>query len=201
MEDLGIITGARIVTRREGAGAGAASGSGVGGADGANEGNSAVPGVVGVVGVVAVYGTVIGASVFVVDGCLVIVEVVNWSSEFSGAVVDEFGVDVDLVGFEGTPLPMNLIDAEASFRGVCGSEFNQHRQLKHINLFEEAEVVARNEAGLRDQIRRPDRRRPEAQMRGRHRARLLRVIHEVALCEIVSLRADDLDHERHAPSG
>ena len=37
--------------------------------------------------------------------------------------------------FEGKPPPVGLIDAEASFQGACGSEFNQHRQLKHVNLF------------------------------------------------------------------
>ena len=46
---------------------------------------------------------------------------------------------------------------------------------------------------LRDQVRRADRLRAEAQVRDRHRAGLLRVVDEIALGVVVGLVADDLD--------
>ena len=67
------------------------------------------------------------------------------------------------------------------------------RRLQNIHLLKEGEVVAGDKAGARNQIRGADRSRTEAQVRGRHRARLLRVIHEVALRVIRRLGTDDLD--------
>src|ERR1035441_5917921 len=57
----------------------------------------------------------------------------------------------------------------------------RHCRLQHVHLFEEAEVVARHKTRSRDEICRPDRIWPEAQMRSRHRAGLLRVVNKVTL--------------------
>ena len=53
--------------------------------------------------------------------------------------------------------------------------------------------MARHKARARNQIRRPDRVRPEPQVRRRHRPGLLRVVHKVALRVVRRLAADDLD--------
>ena len=69
--------------------------------------------------------------------------------------------------------------------GTVRAVDEQHRAggggVEHVVAIEEAELVAADEAGLPDQIRRPDRRRAETQVRDRDRARLLRVVDEVAL--------------------
>ena len=67
--------------------------------------------------------------------------------------------------------------------------------VEHRHLLEQAELVAGDEVGILDEVRRADRLRPEAQVRHRHRTRLLRVVDEVALGEQVGVLADDL-HRR-----
>ncbi len=52
---------------------------------------------------------------------------------------------------------------------------------EHVVLLEEGELVAGHEAGALHQVRRADRPRAEAQVGDRDGARLLRVVHEVAL--------------------
>ncbi len=66
---------------------------------------------------------------------------------------------------------------------------------EHFELLEEVELVAGHKVGLvgLDQIRGVDRFGAEAQMRDGHRAGFLRVVDEVALCEVIGLFADDLD--------
>src|SRR5207253_1712351 len=64
---------------------------------------------------------------------------------------------------------------------------------QHIETLEEIELVASDEIRRLDQVRCVDRLRTEAQVRDGHRARLLRVIDEVALGVQVRLGADDLD--------
>ena len=64
--------------------------------------------------------------------------------------------------------------------------------LEHVRLAEESELMAGDEVGLLHEIGRPDRLGPEAQVRHRDRARLLRVVHEVALGKEVRALADDL---------
>ena len=64
---------------------------------------------------------------------------------------------------------------------------------EHVDLVEQPELVAADEARVLHEVRRPDRPRPEAQVRHGLRARLLRVVHEVALRVQVLLRAEDLD--------
>ena len=55
------------------------------------------------------------------------------------------------------------------------------RPAEHVDLLEQPELVAADEARVLHEVRRPDRPRPEAQVRHGLRARLLRVVHEVAL--------------------
>ena len=69
----------------------------------------------------------------------------------------------------------------------------RHGRFQHVHLLEEAEVVAGHKAGARDQVGGADRVGPEAQVRGGHRAGLLRVVDEVALRVVRRLAADDLD--------
>ncbi len=67
------------------------------------------------------------------------------------------------------------------------------RVLQDVILFEEHPLVAADEVGRGDQIRRVNGPRTKAQMRGGQRAGLLGVIDEVALRVIGRLFADDLD--------
>ena len=67
------------------------------------------------------------------------------------------------------------------------------RVFEHVDPFQELELMARDEPGLRDQIGRPDRTGARAQVGDRRRARLLGVVDEVALRVAVGLLADDLD--------
>ena len=64
---------------------------------------------------------------------------------------------------------------------------------ERLRLAEESELVAGDEVGLIHEIGGPDRLGPEAQVRHRDRARLLRVVDEVALGKEVRALADDLD--------
>ena len=65
--------------------------------------------------------------------------------------------------------------------------------LQHVEPLHEAELMAADEIRPRDEVRRVDRLLAEAQVRNRDRARLLRVIDEVALHVQVGLFAHDLD--------
>jgi hypothetical protein len=67
------------------------------------------------------------------------------------------------------------------------------RAPKDVEPLEHPEVVAADEASLLHEVRRPDRLRPEAQVRHGLRARLLRVVDEVALRVQALLGAEDLD--------
>ena len=67
------------------------------------------------------------------------------------------------------------------------------RVLEHVDPFQELELMAGDEPGLRDQIGRPDRTRARAQVGDRRRARLLGVVDEVALHVQIGLFPDDLD--------
>jgi len=64
---------------------------------------------------------------------------------------------------------------------------------EHVILLEEGEVVARHEVRLGAEVGAADELRAEAQMRNRDRAGFLRVVHEVALREVVGVFADDFD--------
>ena len=63
---------------------------------------------------------------------------------------------------------------------------------EHVDAIEEAELVAGDEVGAADEVRRVDRRRIEAEVRDRHRPGLLRVVDEVALHVQVGVLTDDL---------
>ena len=67
------------------------------------------------------------------------------------------------------------------------------RVLEHLQVLEQSELVASDEVGVVDEVGRADRRGTEPKVRHRDRARLLRVVDEVALSEPVGLLADDLD--------
>ncbi len=67
------------------------------------------------------------------------------------------------------------------------------RAAEHVGAVEQPELVAADEAGPLDEVGGPDRLRPEAQVRDRLRARLLRVVDEVALGIQALLVAEDLD--------
>jgi hypothetical protein len=66
------------------------------------------------------------------------------------------------------------------------------RVLEHLHPLEQPELVARHEAGALDEVGGPDRIGTEAQVRHGDRARLLRVVDEVALGEEVGALPDDL---------
>ena len=53
--------------------------------------------------------------------------------------------------------------------------------------------MAGGEIGLRNQIAGADRLGAEAQVRGGHRARFLRIVYEVPLGKVIGILADDLD--------
>ena len=65
--------------------------------------------------------------------------------------------------------------------------------LEDLRLAEQPELVAGDEVGLLDEVGGADGLGPEAQVRHGDRARLLGVVHEVALGEQVGALADDLD--------
>ena len=75
--------------------------------------------------------------------------------------------------------------ASQTSSGACAAVEQQRRAgrrpAEHVDLLEQPEVVAADEARLLHEVRRPDRLRPEAQVRHGLRARLLRVVDEVAL--------------------
>jgi hypothetical protein len=67
------------------------------------------------------------------------------------------------------------------------------RVFEHVDLVDELELMAGDEPGAIHEIRRSDGARARSQMRNGDRARLLRVVDEVALGEEVCFLADDLD--------
>ena len=66
------------------------------------------------------------------------------------------------------------------------------RAAEHVDPLEQPELVAADEARLLHEVGRPDRLRPEAEVRDRLRAGLLRVVDEVAL-RVQALVPEDLD--------
>ena len=77
--------------------------------------------------------------------------------------------------------------------GVQQERRARRRVFEHVDLVDELELVAGDEPGAIHEIRRSDGARARSQMRNGDRARLLRVVDEVALGEEVCLLADDLD--------
>ena len=84
-------------------------------------------------------------------------------------------------------------DLVGPVRGVEQERRAVLRRLEHLGLAEQPELVAGNEVGVLDEVRRADGLGPEAQVRHGDRARLLGVVDEVALGEQVGALADDLD--------
>ena len=76
--------------------------------------------------------------------------------------------------------------------GVHQQRGSLARAVEHLGSLEDPALVAADEARLRDEVGRLDRLRAEAQVRDRLRARLLRVVDEVAL-RVQVLLAEDLD--------
>ena len=95
----------------------------------------------------------------------------------------------------GGPTPRRAVGAVEQERGAgLGA-------VEHRHLLEQAELVAGDEVGVLDEVRRADRLGPEPQVRHGHRARLLRVVDEVALGEQVGVLADDLHRRLVGPDG
>ena len=95
-------------------------------------------------------------------------------------------------------LPGHLIGQVVPDRvGPVGAGQQEHGAVpgggEQVVLLEEREVVAGNEVGPGAQVGAADQVRPEAQVRHRDGAGLLRVIHEVTLRVIVRVGSDDLD--------
>ena len=65
--------------------------------------------------------------------------------------------------------------------------------LEHVNALEEAELVASNKVGTRNQVAGTDGTRAEAQVRGGDGAGFLRVVNEVSLSVVLRVLTDDLD--------
>ena len=84
----------------------------------------------------------------------------------------------------------DLVGAE---RAVQQERRAGRRDLEHVDALESLELVARDEARPADQVAGSDRLGPEAQVRDRDRAGLLRVVDEVALRVQVGAFPDDLD--------
>ncbi len=111
----------------------------------------------------------------------------------------------DLVGVDDEDLELLLEDLLLHLEGklvprlggpvlrVQEEDGARRGRLEHVVAVEERLLVARDEVRAPHEVRRPDRLRPEAQVRDGDGARLLRVVHEVALREVVRLLADDLD--------
>ena len=66
------------------------------------------------------------------------------------------------------------------------------RDVEHVDLHEELELMTGDEVGVLDQVRRSDRVLVEPQMGGRHGSRLARVVHEIALGEQWRVLTEDL---------
>ena len=84
-------------------------------------------------------------------------------------------------------------DLVGTERRVQEEDPARDRLARHVVLVEEDELVAGDEVRPLDEVRGTDLPRPEAQVRDRDRAGLLRVVDEVALGVVVRLLADDLD--------
>ena len=78
--------------------------------------------------------------------------------------------------------------------GACKQEHGTVLCVReHVILLKEGEVVACHEVSLRAEVGAADEFGAEAQMRNGHGSGLLRVIHEVALSVILSIRTNDLN--------
>ena len=105
------------------------------------------------------------------------------------------GVDLDVLGedllLDGPrqriPDLVRRVPAVEQQRGAG------RRPPEHVDLIEQPELMAADEARVVHEVRRPDRLRPEAQVRHGLRAGLLRVVDEVRLGVQVLLPAQDLD--------
>ena len=86
-------------------------------------------------------------------------------------------------------------------RRVHEEDRARHGGVEHVVAVQELLLVARDEVRARDEVGRPDGLRPEAEVGDRDGAGLLRVVHEVALREVVRLLADDLDRVLVRPHG
>ncbi len=75
------------------------------------------------------------------------------------------------------------------------------RLAEHVVLLQEGEVVAGDEVGVVDQVRRVDRLSAETQVRSGDGPRLLRVVDEVGLGVVVGRLANDLDGVLVRPHG
>ena len=106
------------------------------------------------------------------------------NDEEAGLLGDQLGLDF------ARQLGPNLVLIK---RTVEQENAARNQGAEHVVAFEENPLMAGHEVGFGDQIARPDRLRPETQVRNRHRARLLRVVDEVALSVVVGVFADDLD--------
>src|SRR5262249_25787380 len=69
----------------------------------------------------------------------------------------------------------------------------RRKSSQHVVAFEETRLVTGDEVGPRHEVSRADRLWAETKVRDSDSARLLRVIYEIPLREIVCLLADDLD--------
>ncbi len=116
----------------------------------------------------------------------------------AGAVADLVAVDhveADLLRDDlALDLDREMVpDLVGAVRGVQEENGAGSREIEDVVLLEEPELVAGDEARGPDEVGGADRLRTEAQVRDRDPARLLRVVDEVALGEVVGLLADDLD--------
>ncbi len=105
------------------------------------------------------------------------------------------GVDIDVLGEDllldraGQRVP----DLVRRQRAVQQQRRAGRRPAEHVHPVQQPEVMTADEAGLLHQVGRADRLRPEAQVRDRLRAGLLRVVDEVALRVQLLLGPEDLD--------
>ena len=86
-------------------------------------------------------------------------------------------------------------------RGVEQEGRPRGRPLQHLGTLDQPGVMAADEAGLVDEVRRPDRIRAEAEVRDRLRAGLLGVVDEVPLGVTPRVLAEDLDGVLVCPDG
>ncbi len=78
-------------------------------------------------------------------------------------------------------------------RAIEQERSSRHQRAQHVVALEEDPLVAGDEVGFRNQVGGVNGLRSEAQVRHRHRARLLRVVDKIALRVIVGVLADNLD--------
>src|SRR5581483_4953615 len=86
-----------------------------------------------------------------------------------------------------------LPDALAIIRRVQQKCSSLTQVSQNVTDLEKRQLMTGNEVGLGDEIGGTDWPRAEAQMRDCHRARFLRVVNKISLCEVIGVFADDLD--------